>query len=648
MKSPFRFLLLFLLLSSVAAAQNKTRLLSRAVELARYVEKDEGHWFFKEDSASAAQYMPLLAECLGSFEGGTYRLVDDLRDNPFIGGSTNEKARVTFNQSAQSLGNSISRMRPSTEAGRSPSGLSVTSFADALAKFLVVRTKEELSITFFEKFQEQVQRDPLLTLFPATSNTLGVIGRDIYQFSPYLEAMHESFDKDLRTLPVNVKTFLVNKQLVNNPYRSILAEDGLDLAQFLVDGMSPDSILAWLASDAAMQQLVRQTAVGGKEHNHLLDLAAGFQTVNLFSESLRSDDDARIWEPSTAIDAAFANEPAMYIYLGLLWQAGHDIQFSNKKGFREILGGMNQYDALRLCLRDFTGHARDVSQSMIRFNEPLPLNERTQVGYDRFYPFVNGFLGMLEAGLNFKANVAQLTDGEMFRADTLLLGSVRHLNDLHLDVRQRRYAAAINDMMYVLDLYLQKDFPYRKEVFKYGHFIATVAEAQNSDQIALAIDAVALPPGSARLKKEAAWSVTINAYTGFSGGTEHLEKTGAAGFASLSAPVGLGVNRGIGGRQSLSLFVPIVDVGALAAYRFGNDDASALPALEWSNLVAPGIWAVWGFKRQWPLVLGIGAQRGPNLRKIDSAANPDIKTDAGWRFGGFLSVDIPVFNIYAR
>jgi hypothetical protein len=45
-------------------------------------------------------------------------------------------------------------------------------------------------------------------------------------------------------------------------------------------------------------------------------------------------------------------------------------------------------------------------------------------------------------------------------------------------------------------------------------------------------------------------------------------------------------------------------------------------------------------------VLGAGAQKGPNLRKI-STGTADIE-DSGWRLGAFLSVDIPVFNLFAR
>jgi hypothetical protein len=45
--------------------------------------------------------------------------------------------------------------------------------------------------------------------------------------------------------------------------------------------------------------------------------------------------------------------------------------------------------------------------------------------------------------------------------------------------------------------------------------------------------------------------------------------------------------------------------------------------------------------------LGIGAQRGPNLRKVDIGATPG-KTASAWRYGMFLSVDIPVFNVYIQ
>ena len=70
-------------------------------------------------------------------------------------------------------------------------GLNVTNIADGLAKFLVERTKQELSIAFFEKFKEELEKPEyrdLQTLFPETYKVLLVIDIDIYSFEPPLSS----------------------------------------------------------------------------------------------------------------------------------------------------------------------------------------------------------------------------------------------------------------------------------------------------------------------------------------------------------------------------------------------------------------------------------------------------------------------------
>ena len=94
--------------------------------------------------------------------------------------------------------------------------------------------------------------------------------------------------------------------------------------------------------------------------------------------------------------------------------------------------------------------------------------------------------------------------------------------------------------------------------------------------------------------------------------------------------------------------MPVIDVGAIAAFRFNDPDAGDLPDLKWANLFSPGAYVVWGFAKKWPIAIGLGAQRGPNLRKINSDLMPEIKEDSGWRYGGFISVDIPVFNFFSQ
>jgi hypothetical protein len=168
-----------------------------------------------------------------------------------------------------------------------------------------------------------------------------------------------------------------------------------------------------------------------------------------------------------------------------------------------------------------------------------------------------------------------------------------------------------------------------------------------------AIEMFALPPGSSKMKKQPGrFSVALNAYTGFALGTEYLDNglggSDAKNIRALSAPIGLSGSWGLGvGKKnlgSLGFFVPVLDIGAVTAYRFNDNNAAPLPELTWGNILSPGLYAVYGFPWDLPVAFGYGAQVGPALRKVTT--NSVEVNRSAWRQGVFLSVDIPVAYFY--
>jgi hypothetical protein len=180
--------------------------------------------------------------------------------------------------------------------------------------------------------------------------------------------------------------------------------------------------------------------------------------------------------------------------------------------------------------------------------------------------------------------------------------------------------------------------------------MAAVAEAKNSDEVAYAIDRIALPPGSAAMKKSSAFSLMINAYGGVSAGVEFLgqgigqgrdAKTLLAPWAPLGFDLSFGNKKG---NASTGLFLPFIDVGALAAFRLGDTQSADVPQLKWSNIIAPGAYLVFGFSKAAPLSFSIGGQLGPNLRKVNTQGIT-LDDQRGYRIGATLAIDIPVLRL---
>jgi hypothetical protein len=173
-----------------------------------------------------------------------------------------------------------------------------------------------------------------------------------------------------------------------------------------------------------------------------------------------------------------------------------------------------------------------------------------------------------------------------------------------------------------------------------------------------AIELFALPPGSSKAKKAPnTRALAINAYPGGHASSENFRLASGVGDKQtsaaygLTAPVGISFNWGQSwGKKkgeprygSMGFFFPVLDVGAVFAYRIQDGDQENLPPMEWKNIVAPGAYFVvsppFG---KFPLTLGLGGQAGPLLRKVEDNGRYINRDVVGYRLGGFLTLDIPI------
>jgi len=218
-------------------------------------------------------------------------------------------------------------------------------------------------------------------------------------------------------------------------------------------------------------------------------------------------------------------------------------------------------------------------------------------------------------------------------------------------------------------LYLAKNRNRLREyTVKYGAFIAAVAEAQTSDEVEEAIEAAVLPPGSARIKRETDFNIALNGYVGFFAGYEHIDKIDHDGIREVNfqvnkwnsygvtAPIGISFNLGkksaiplagifMKGNSSHSIFLSVVDIGALASFRLSssNDSISQVPDVQLKDIVSPGVFYSIGFARC-PISVNLGYQVGPLLREVGPQAN--VYGQGYSRFSVSVCVDIPMFNLY--
>ncbi|HYG15622.1 MAG TPA: hypothetical protein VEC12_07695, partial [Bacteroidia bacterium] len=96
---------------------------------------------------------------------------------------------------------------------------------------------------------------------------------------------------------------------------------------------------------------------------------------------------------------------------------------------------------------------------------------------------------------------------------------------------------------------------------------------------------------------------------------------------------------------SSTILLSMVDIGAVAAFRFTNDSAEEIPTVQLQDIFSPGIFYSLGFPNS-PVSLNIGYQMGPLLRKVTVQSNQYGQSYS--RFSIALCVDIPLLNFYTR
>ncbi len=614
--------------------------------------------------------------CANSVERQDGRILLNLeecfRGNPFI--SMHSYAQQGFRTDFAAEAMYPSRVPVYNDSPASQGGNFVTNLADGLAMFLVARTKEELNAAFFDRLRRTLKNEETFqVLFPSTFNLICVIDNEIYNYNAYLESMRESFIRDMKTLPMHVRDFSRNQRFIEKEELRIMTEDLMGTAQLLIDGKPPVDILDYLATSASVQQSGRRLEIKDeKARKSMQDIAMGLKTLNLFSNSLRVSQYGQTWVAPPTLADSLQDLSFSYLYLGLLYQQARDIQYSDGVSLQEVLKKMHGATELPVS---FQNYLRDFTQTGQLLDQSIDILKRRvgtdTISYDDYYRFATQMFNLLDLVADFRHQV-KLPDWKIEGGVVIPIGSsnlkpvnldtmeakflhiLRQLYELEFNVRQNHYTSAVNNVAYLLTQVLGNRFTFKKDFLRYSNFMASVAEARSSKEVAMAIDLFALPPGSSRLKKQSAFSVSLNSYGGLGYGWENdvqKEVNDALkdkNVLSTYAPLGIGFNFGLKDDYgSLSLYTQLVDVGAIFAYRF-SDQTSPIPEIKFQNIIAPGFYMIYGFGNNIPVSAGIGAQLGPNLRKIDPSAGLSVDETNAWRFGLIFSVDIPVTHFYTK
>lgn len=530
--------------------------------------------------------------------------------------------------------------------------------ADGLGSFIAERFKEELTQRYLQAFRDTIilndHKYQYSVLMPRTFVAL-VQYNNVFDYRSLMTTLKEAFKDDLDNLAPNALLFAEKlKSLGHIPMR----DDHFYLMHYLSDfivnripeGQSLTSLVSGISAYAYKEKL--DPNVFGYMH------LAGILSSNLVTNVAEVN--------AENLNRLLLNPRRLTAFSGLLLE-------KEKETLQSL--SVNSQPALELLNNNI-----DVIEKLVTTVKELRIAFALFNGSEKSAGDV--------ARLSLKAMPAIQKLLTLFNTmpsndiTQVFLTVSRAINIYDLGSEQK-YGLVITEALSMFtDLGLSESaflFTFKK----YGLFISNVAQAENAQQVKEALDIAALPVGSYKIKRNAFFDISFNAYPGLAAGVEF--RSGVPGqnikttnpILAFTAPVGLGFSWGQvkdkdatdgdstinqfeirelrnGKWKSLSstgrshtLFFSFLDVGAITSFRLIDDDTETLPDFNWNNILAPGVYYLNGWKNS-PVSMGIGVQYGPHLRKIETGGTSAVFDKSLFSVRAVLVVDVPIFSFYTR
>lgn len=581
----------------------------------------------------------------------------------------------TITTASMGRGNAIPGAAVATGGGGS--GVGSAGLAEGVSRFIVDRVKQEVLLAFFERFYKDFMQKPeLQMLFPATYNYMTVFEGQGKEVGLMIDVLRNAFKKDMNNIPHTFMRVAQTEKYQNYINERPALKTTIATAAgigYLIDNRDHPTVV--------IDKLTRLDFIKNSPSDELTRAINSLAFVsNALKDSLNSPNSWITQEQLQFLETV-PSGPALFMGLNLQ-RYGHLINQleinpkdlpikyqthlywnnlnaqNNTVKMKDVLGSyrLNYYTSNYVPLNDSISNA---AYNIFRpyFNDFLTLtadideqlgqlkNKRRNgqsFDVDEFMGYVNLFTDMISIGLKSATFGAPSSQNTLLRIAPSLL-------DMRRSIQKQDYTAAVIDLNVLLLSALPQSAGIKDDILRYSMFIANVASAQNSQELHWALETAALPTGSARVKRESVINISLNAYTGPFFGGENLLDTPTqndwGSLVALAAPIGIAFSTGLSGAGSVTLLTSFIDVGALVSYRFGDSKAGALPEISFKNMVAPGLYMVYGFPKT-PISVGAGVQYGPQIRKV-TINNAEANTSA-YRIGVFAGIDIPVLNFYNK
>jgi hypothetical protein len=541
-----------------------------------------------------------------------------------------------------SIFNSIENITNNDDDNSEFSSISpLTSAIDATAKFLIDRTKKEISLTFFENFNTKLNNtisfsikngdkdiDVSLNLSEVFPSTHILLNSSNGLTIPSLgQTWLTAFKKDLNQLPFNLTETLKNLKSFSSSQIGEFSLALITIINNLNNGIHPSLIISELSNRNNISTTQTQKSIN---------------VLNLFSKNFtKTVVNEKKWITKNDFENLKDNKE---FFLGWIYQEG-----KNSKIIEQI-NHTQEYTRFKNHYQLIIDNLNMMQKQLVNLkNIPDKKNPN----------YISEFTKLIDTSIDMFTKTIELTLIENSNNHKDYLSFLNKIKPVAKDIKA--ITSNISEKNYGESLLLSLSFlkhltgidnknPLIKEISFYGNFLVDITNASelendSSEQLTIILEKYALPVGSYRIKRRRKYSIDLAAYPGVTFGYEFSESK-SQNFG-ITAPIGFSFStknhHSKTPSSSSSIFVSALDIGAPFTYRLTNDSAEGLPEnISWEQIFSPGIHYVYGLKKS-PFSVSAGFQYAPLLRKIE--LNNIIENRNILRFNISFVVDIPIFNL---
>jgi hypothetical protein len=525
-------------------------------------------------------------------------------------------------------------------------GLDVTNISDGIAKFLIERGRQELSMAFFDRFKKDLERYPELKVLFAESSLI-LMNIESYNIQNLLQELKDAFMKDLLNIPNNIlalrsltkescKGDTRCEERINSLISTFTSSRGHDTRLFIlplicmqgvIDGNNIIDITNKMSADSAI-------CATNDNFNSIIKLSS------ILLESLRNPNtDGGLFLNQAGVRNLFYSRDLLNIFLGLIYQ-------------KYKAPGLNCYAGLTIGTKNMEDIFTLIINSRVSFYATLTSLDKINAAYASIQRSIRdnqkvdaaSYASAIMASISMLDNISRsleiLIPKSLPENYTRFASNLKIAGNICLDIQNKNYAGIFNGTIkFINDNAIANDET-RERLVKYLSFAANLSSAKTSDEVKEALNAVALPPGSYSIKQRSAFNISLNGYVGY-----NWDFNGGLYANGVYAPVGFSASCGLGRKHggALTLFAAVIDVGALVAYRLQNgvtDDLKQDIRLE--SILAPSAQLFIGIPKT-PIAAGIGWRRTAKLFYSADESFTVIKPKSV--FSASILIDIPIFTL---